>query len=232
MKHRTGGVLVVAAAIAGGCTTPQPTDYTAFVRSDPHSILVLPPVNTTADVDAPDLFLATVTRPVAEQGYYVFPIMLVDRVMKDNGAPTPGDMHALSLRKLREVFGADAVLYIEIHDWTTKYIGIATSTQVRITYRLVDVRTSHTIWTRTAAAGENSAAYASGEEPFTAVFALFMAQVQAIGAAVGNPEVKFARRANRQAIQDPRHGLLPGPRHPRYASDPRRLAYAGASPNE
>ena len=222
MNNRVALTSLLVVALACGCTQETPRDYSAFLRHDPRSILVLPPVNTTADVEASDLFLATVTEPLAEQGYYVFPILVVDQVMKSNGAPTPGDMHRVPRRKLRETFGADAVLYVVIHDWNTSYIGIATTTIVRINYRLVDVRTGQVLWSRMVSAGESSAAY-MGEDPFTMVLSIFMAQVQAIGAVVSDPEVKFSRKANRRAFQDRRDGLLPGPRHPAYATDPRRV---------
>ncbi len=222
MTNRVALISLLVVMNAGGCAHETPRDYTAFLRHDPRTILVLPPVNTTADVEASDLFLATVTEPLAEQGYYVFPILVVDQVLKNNGAPTPGDMHGVPRRKLRETFGADAVLYVVINEWTTSYIGIATSTMVRIDYRLVDVHTGQVLWSRQIAAGESSAQYA-GEGTFGAILSVFMAQVQAIGAAISDPEVKFARQANRRAFQDGKDGLLPGPRHPAYLTDPRRV---------
>ncbi len=225
MSSRVALTALLVVALAACSTQETPRDYTAFLRHDPRSILVLPPINTTADVEASDLFLATVTQPLAEQGYYVFPILVVDQVMKSNGAPTPGDMHSVSWRKLGEIFGADAVLYVVINDWNTSYIGIATTTRVRINYRLVDIRTGHVLWSRMVSAGESSAQYAS-EGPLGMVVSVFMAQVQAIGAAVSDPEVKFARKANWRAFQDSKHGLLPGPRHPAYATDPRRVKTA------
>ncbi len=223
MTNRVALISLLVVTFAGGCAAKEtPRDYSAFLRHAPKSILVLPPVNRTADVEASDLFLATVTEPLAEQGYYVFPILVVDQVMKNNGAPTPGDMHGVSRRKLSETFGADAVLYVVINEWTTSYIGIATSTMVRIDYRLVEVHTGQVLWSRTIAAGESSLEYA-GEGTFGMFLSIFMAQVQAIGAAISDPEVKFARQANRRAFQDSKDGLLPGPRHPAYLTDPRRV---------
>jgi hypothetical protein len=223
-------MLVVVVCLAGCSSPPVPTDYSAFNRHMPRSILVLPPVNRTASVRAPDLYLSTITRPLAEHGYYVYPIAVVDRLLKENGAHTPGDMHRVSMRKLEEVFGADAVLYVGIEEWTTSYIGIATETTVRINYRLVDIGTGQTLWQRRMMAGENSAQYA-GDDPFSALFSLAWAQVQAIGAAVSDPEVKWARKANHLAFDDRDHGLLPGPRHPRHDTDPRRgVSQSGPSP--
>ncbi len=220
------GVVVILAGCAG---QPIPTDYSAFIRHMPSSILVLPPVNRSAAVEAPDLFLATVTRPLAERGYYVFPIAVVDRLLKDSGAPTPGEMHRIPLKSLTEILDADAVLYVEIEEWTTSYVVIETNTRVVIDYRLVDTATGRTLWTRTIATGESSSQYA-GNDAGGVILALFMAQVQAVGAAISDPEVRWARRANHLAFNDRNHGLLPGPRHPEFATDPRRTPLQRAPP--
>ena len=213
-------IAVVVVSMAGCAAKPIPTDYTAFIRHMPSSILVLPPVNRSAAVEAPDLFLATITRPLAERGYYVFPIAVVDRLLKDSGAPTPGEMHRIPLKRLTEILDADAVMYIEIEKWTTSYVVIETHTRVVINYRLVDTATGRTLWTRTIATGESSAQYA-GDNAGGVILALFMAQVQAVGAAISDPEVRWARRANHLAFDDRDHGLLPGPRHPEFATDQR-----------
>lgn len=52
--------------------------YPKLYQQHPKSILVLPARNTTTSVDATDHFRYTVTRPLAEKGYYVFPVHLVD----------------------------------------------------------------------------------------------------------------------------------------------------------
>jgi hypothetical protein len=35
-------------------------------------------------------------------GYYVFPVVLVDRFLEDNGSSTPGEMVQAPLTKIRE----------------------------------------------------------------------------------------------------------------------------------
>ena len=52
---------------------------------------------------------STVPRPLAELGDYVFPPMVVDRLLKQNGMPTAGEMHDAPLAKVREAADADAV---------------------------------------------------------------------------------------------------------------------------
>ena len=95
-----GGILVMALA---GCQTPTPKDYTAFRQSRPKSILVLPPINATTEVGATYSMYTTMTRPIAELGYYVFPVVVVDQFMKENGLTMPADMQQAMLRAQLEI---------------------------------------------------------------------------------------------------------------------------------
>jgi hypothetical protein len=56
--------------------------YPKLYKEHPKSILVLPAKNTTTSVDATDHFRYTITKPLAEKGYYVFPVHLVDSFFK------------------------------------------------------------------------------------------------------------------------------------------------------
>lgn len=83
---RMTGVRSAAALLlpAAGCAAvPQTVDYSAFRAADPHSVLILPAVNRSTSVDVPALVLGTFTIPVAERGYYVFPVGLVKGVLED-----------------------------------------------------------------------------------------------------------------------------------------------------
>ena len=140
-----------------GCQTPPPRDYTNFRQHHPRSILVLPPLNESTAVEATYSYLSTVTRPLAELGYYVFPIAGVDRFLKENGLPTAGEMHQAPLAKVNEIIGADAVLYITLAQYGTKYQLINSVTTVQSRAKLVDTKTGLTFWE-----GEGIAQEASG----------------------------------------------------------------------
>lgn len=221
MKTRELGLLLsVLAAGLGGCVEPAKTDYRPFVAHMPRSILVLPPVNNTANVKASDAFLATVSQPLADCGYYVYPIAVVDRLFKDNGVPTPRDMHSISLAKIDEVIGPDAVMYITIRKWTTTYAVIDSSTIVELSYRLVDTKSGQVIWERT---GEYRQSSSAGQSDIFA--AMIAAGVQAISSAAseGKAERDVAVMANITTFNNPQHGLLRGPRSPAFAADQKRV---------
>ena len=66
-----------------GCATSY--NYTNFRKHKPRSILVLPPLNNANDIRGTYSYLSTVSMPVAEKGFYVFPVTIVDQMMKENG---------------------------------------------------------------------------------------------------------------------------------------------------
>ena len=78
-------IVIIFSINAAGCATLPPKDYTDFNAADIRSILVVPVVYNSVDVTAPDYFLSTVSIPVAEHGYYVFPVNLIKRTMEDDG---------------------------------------------------------------------------------------------------------------------------------------------------
>ena len=69
-------------ALLGGCAAPKTIDYAAFKQSRPKSILVLPPINESPEVQASYSLVSQVTYPLAEAGYYVLPIALVDETFR------------------------------------------------------------------------------------------------------------------------------------------------------
>lgn len=134
--------------LLSGCAATQAPkkDYSAFRANKPTSILVLPPTNSSLEVEAPLGVLAQSTRPIAEAGYYVFPVALVYETFKQNGLSNPADIHQVPLPKLREIFGADAALYINVHSYGTQYAVLASGTTVALSASLVSLHTGETLW--------------------------------------------------------------------------------------
>jgi hypothetical protein len=147
-------LLVLILTLQVGCANkaPVPYDYSHFKASNPRSILVLPPVNKTPDVRASHSMLAQVTLPLAESGFYVLPVTLVDETLRENGITEPAIAHDLPTGKLREIFGADAVLYIDVTAYGTVYKVINSHTTVTAHARLVDLKTKQMLWSGSATA--------------------------------------------------------------------------------
>lgn len=197
------------------CSCAAKVDYGPYRSHMPHSILVLPPLNQSTAVDAPYTYLSTVSRPLAECGYYVFPVAVIDAFMKDNGLPTPDEMHNVSLSKIREVIGADAVLYVTIEDWGQKYYVLSSTTVIQASARLVDVATGTTLWTGTEHLRQGSGGGGG------IIGMLVAALVHQIASSMSDPTHEASRAATAGTVSNENNGLLFGPRSPRYESDAR-----------
>lgn len=183
-----------------GCATQTPYDYSALQNSKPRSIVVIPPQNNTVEVNAPYIFLSTISRPLSEKGYYVFPVSVIDHFLKENGLPTPAEMNAAPLDKIGEHIGADAVLYVSIEEWGQKYRVLSSKAVTHATLRLVDVRTGELLWDAKAYAEQSSGN--SG---------LLAAVVDQIVGSIVDATPNVSRRANDVAINNSHRGLLNGP---------------------
>lgn len=148
--------LAVAGASFAGCATTPPVDWTNYRLHPPRSILVLPPLNNGTDLRGTYGYLSTITRPLAEMGFYVFPVAMVDQFLKENGLPGPGEMHQAPLDKLASIFGTDAVMYITLDAYGQKYSFLSSAAVVRARATMVDAKTGLLLWEGQAAAQASS----------------------------------------------------------------------------
>lgn len=204
-------VAAFAAMSLAACTQVVDEEKSALETYKPRSILVLPPLNESVDVNASYNWLSTISMPLGEAGYYVFPVAVIDAYMKDNGLPTPDEMHGVSLAKLREVIGPDAVLYVTIEDWGQKYQVLSSNTVVKARARLVDTATGTEIWKGDAIGIESSG---SSND---LVGMLITAAISQVIDSASDTAHDVARRANIEMVFDDRSGLPPGPYSPDYA---------------
>src|SRR5690554_3619330 len=121
--------LCLASVTLSACqTTPTGPDQeflAAFHNNKPSSILVVPVNNETIDVMAPTSVLATLPVILSERGYYVFPVNTVKVLLEAEGYYEPAEVHAAPTSSLAQLFGADAVLYVTIHEWDAQYLVLA-----------------------------------------------------------------------------------------------------------
>jgi hypothetical protein len=207
----------LAIILLGGCATQAKYDYSAFRESRPASILVLPPLNGSPDINATYSMLAQTTVPLAESGYYVFPVSLVDEAFKQNGMTTPADIHQIPGSKLREIFGADAALYINIRQYGTSYAIVASETRVTAEGRLVDLRSGKTLWLGSATASSNEG---NNNSSGGLIGLLVKAVISQIVDSLSNRGHAIAGiTSNRLLAAGRPNGILYGPRSPLYLKD-------------
>jgi hypothetical protein len=204
--------LLATTLVFTGCATKQAdVDYSAFRQYQPKSILVLPPLNNTSDLRATYSVMSSTTQPLAEAGYYVFPVALVDQTFKENGLQNPGEMHQASPRKLNEIFGADAALYITITSYGATSALTGGSVVVTAEAALVDTRTTTKLWE-----GKASASDAEGKQNQNGLVGLLIQGIiSQIANSVSDPGYRIGRITNQRLLNTGTRGLLPGPRSPK-----------------
>jgi hypothetical protein len=206
------GVLAFAALLTGCVAPNRNVDYSAFRASKPASILVLPPLNVSVEPAAVAAVLSQATRPLAESGYYVVPIAVMDETFKQNGLDAADDIHQLPPAKLRDIFGADAALYMTVTQYGSRYAVISSSVTVSIDAKLIDLRTGSTLWT-----GSKTIAQASNNSSGGLIGLLVQAMVDQVVNNLSNRSYTVAGMTTQSLLGAGQPGgILYGPRSPHY----------------
>lgn len=140
-------IIGLLAIIFSSCATSSFTrgnQYPQMYEQKPLTLLVMPPINNTNHVEAKDLLYTSITRPLAEAGYYVIPPFLTMEVLKAESAYDAELFINGKLDKFRQFFGADAVVFSVIDVWEKQGFGIKTN----IHYIIKSTKTNEIIFDR------------------------------------------------------------------------------------
>ncbi|HZZ09516.1 MAG TPA: DUF799 domain-containing protein [Paraburkholderia sp.] len=209
-----------ALALLAACAAPAGhTDYTAFRKSQPRSILVLPPANETADANATFGLLAQMTKPLAESGYYVVPVAVMEETFKQNGLTVPAEIQAVPAAKLRSIFGADAALYTTITKYGSVYRVVDSNTVVTASAKLVDLKTGDMLWQGSASATGKEVGLNVGVGGGL-IGTLVQAAAKQMAHNLSDESSAVAALTSQKLLSaGPPNGLLYGPHSPKYGTD-------------
>ena len=200
--------LLCASALLTGCQTNAPKrDLAAYEAANPRSIVVVPVVNQTLDVDAPNYVLSTLPVPIAEKGYYVFPVNTTKMVLEQEGFYEAERIQQQPPETIANMFGADAVLFVTIKRWDAQYVVLSTTVTVDFEYRLVS-KTGQELWKnsqsmRYSPNNNNSGGGALG--------VLISAAINAAVARAAPNYMPLTTQANGIALVTGQNALLDGP---------------------
>ena len=107
-------------------TVTRESQYAKMYEEKPITLLVMPPINNSTNVEAKDLLYTSISRPLVEAGYYVISPLLAMDVLKAESAYDSEMFFDASLTSFQNYFGADAVIFSLIDTWTKKGLGIET----------------------------------------------------------------------------------------------------------
>jgi hypothetical protein len=201
--------LILLCFVSFGCAHSTPKDLSAFRTEAPHSILVVPVVNKSVEITAADYFLATISVPLGEKGYYVFPVNLIKRVLEDDGLSDASLVHEASPKRLCDLFGADAVLYVNIERWDAQYLVLTTTVTVEFTYVIKSGKTDQVLWSERMKMVYQPPSNGS----------LLAAVINAAIAKAAPNYMPLAKQANSQVFAYPGPGVPAGPYNEMYKKD-------------
>ncbi|WP_432460682.1 MULTISPECIES: DUF799 domain-containing protein [unclassified Agarivorans] len=139
-------IILFGSLLLAACqSVPTEPRQTGFEDIKPRSILILPVINHSVDVDAPLAVYSSLPVMLAEKGYYVYPSNTVKTVLEYEGLYEPSEIHNLPTSSLAEMFGADTILYVTIEKWDTTFVLLSSTTVVDFSYQFKNP-TGDIIW--------------------------------------------------------------------------------------
>ena len=119
--------------------------YPNMYEEKPLSILVMPPINNTTNVEAKELLYTSISYPLIEAGYYVVSPHIAMEFLKSESAYDSEIFFDGDMSMFGKVFGADAVIFSVVDRWTKVGLGI----QTKIKYVMKSTKTNEILFERT-----------------------------------------------------------------------------------
>lgn len=139
-------LIIICLSTACGVTSTitRESQYAKMYEEKPITLLVMPPINNSANVEAKDLLYTSISRPLVEAGYYVISPLLAMDVLKAESAYDAELFFDAPLTAFQNYFGADAVVFSVIDTWAKKGLGI----QTKIRYVIKSAYTNEILFDR------------------------------------------------------------------------------------
>lgn len=137
---------VILSSCAATSNIPKSTAYQRLYEEVPTSVLIMPPINRSTNVEAKEYFHSTLSVPIANAGYYVIPPFLSMEILKRESAYDSELFIEAPLDQFRSVFGADMAVFTIIHRWDKS--SIAAKVLVEVEYIIKSTKTNRVIYAR------------------------------------------------------------------------------------
>jgi len=147
MKYRMFFLLPCLFLFAGCESTSnikKSVAYKGIYDEKPISILLMPPINKTTNVEAKAYFHSTLLVPLANKGYYVVPPFLSMEILKRESAYDAELFLNDPIAKFGEVFGADVAVFTIIHSWNKTYGNV----KVEVEYIIKSTKSNSILFER------------------------------------------------------------------------------------
>ncbi len=143
-------LIIAPLILLSSCKSSKPTikseAYKGMYEEQPVTILIMPPINRSTNVEAKEYFHSTLNMPMANAGFYVIPTFLSMEILKNESAYDAELFLDSPLTKFGEVFGADLAVFTIIHKWDKS--SLSAKVKVEIEYIIKSTKTHETLYTR------------------------------------------------------------------------------------
>ncbi|MGM9773832.1 MAG: GNA1162 family protein [Candidatus Egerieousia sp.] len=191
-------LILVASLIVVSCGTSKrltrSSQYAKMYEEKPLTLLVMPPINNTPNVEAKDLLYTSISRPLLESGYYVVSPLLAMDILKAESAYDSENFVNAPLETFKKFFGADAVVFSEINAWEKKGTGI----QTNIRYYIKSATSGEILFDRSCELYLSLSVNSGGSDLFSAIVDLAATAINT----VATKHIVAARRANYFIFRD------------------------------
>ena len=123
-------MICITVLLFSSCTTSslhtRASLYPKMYEEKPVSLLVMPPINNTTNVEAKDLLYTSISHPLIEAGYYVVSPHLAMEFLKSESAYDAEMFIDGDVSMFGKVFGVDAVIFSVVDKWQKQGLGIST----------------------------------------------------------------------------------------------------------
>ena len=146
-------IIIIAAGMLAllfvSCTsTNKLQTFPKMYDEKPVTVLLMPPINNTSNVEAKDYFYTTMNVPIVEAGYYVIPPATAMATLQRESAYDAERFIDGDLSKFGKLFGADVAVFTIIKSWDKSVIGSAVI--IEIEYIFKSTKTNEIIYQRDA----------------------------------------------------------------------------------
>tara|TARA_B110000091_G_C13754609_1_gene449299 strand:+ start:72 stop:743 length:672 start_codon:yes stop_codon:yes gene_type:complete len=143
-------ILLICSLLLTSCKSAsviKSKQYSSIYNQNPLSVLIMPPINRSTNVEAKEFFYTTLNVPVINAGYYVIPPFLSMEILKRESAyDAELFIDRPSLEVFDEIFGADIAMFTIINKWDKS--SVFSTVTIDLEYILKSTRTNEVLFTK------------------------------------------------------------------------------------
>ena len=139
-------VFMSVIALVAGCTLPMPKP-SGNPGNPIKRLAILPLVNNTNDVDAPEIVRERLAEALAGRMYNVQPLEETDQILRDQmGITLGGQLEMADNREMAQILGVEGLLFGDLMDFHETTTGVYNSRNVRARFRIVNASNDGVFW--------------------------------------------------------------------------------------